>query len=193
MLLYNIPFECNLVTQKFERIAYFFTCDPSIEKDKARITSIPSFLEQLVLDNYAFAGLLREEIGSVGDRHVKKGYKYHGLCSCIPNETAMSYIDTLKRIFSGVPKPQAAPEKHAGSVFVSVEYAAILDARGKPTSLSASLWTADCYEDRVLKVFDSVRALENVGITDEAKVQVERIQALRNNRDYSSLKRLLSA
>ena len=168
MNLSNLNFQYKIKDKKFPFISYEFNILPDVESKEELIELAKSSLQDLerILDNkYTRKGFKKEEDGEVTSSKIELGYNYSN----------SSLISIFRK----------------GLNLTQLRYVILINSKGEPRDLTLSLTNSDSNSARLLDVYDSVIMLPKLEISEDAQLQVDRINSLRSERfdvkEYLSL------
>ena len=160
MRLLYLDFEYTIKDKKFSSIFYNFDAASDAESKEEFIDLAKSSihrLEQLLDNQYTGKRFIKEESGRVTSSKIKFKCEYL-------NSSIINYI------------------REGGLNKTELSYVISMDPKGEPISLTLNLNNSEPNSARILKVYDSIIKLPNLEISDEAQIQVDRINSLRSEK-----------
>ncbi len=158
MELSNLFFNYNIKDKKFSYINYEFKLIADPESKKKLIEMAKSSLqklEKIVKSNYNSKQFKKLVDGEVTPSKIEFGYVYTN-----------SIWNMLIR----------------GINSAGLNYKLLIDSEGKPSNLNLNLNNRDHNSERLFRLYDSVREMPNLKISDEAQIQIDKIDYLRSGK-----------
>lgn len=155
MELSNLFFNYNIKDKKFSYINYEFKLIADPESKKKLIEMAKSSLqklEKIVENNYNSKQFEKLVDGEVTPSKIEFGYVYTN-----------SPLNILMM----------------GLISAGLNYELLIDSEGKPSNLNLNLNNRDHNSERLFRVYDSVREMPNLKISDKAQIQIDKINYLR--------------
>lgn len=154
MNLSNVMFSYEIKDKQFSKINYSFDVLSDTKSSEEVIRSAKTSLQQLetMLDDVYKGSGLKEEDGMIDSTSVDFGYLYSIENGLLSNKKRYS---------------------------TRLEYTISMNMQGMPSGLTLRLANKDEDQQRLWKIYDSVLALPDIKISNQAQIQLERINFLR--------------